>query len=60
MNERYLDVNEACEFLKMGRTKLYKLKKEGRIPYIKIDRSIYFDKNDLIEFMESHKRVDKK
>lgn len=60
MEKKYLDVKEACEFLKMGRTKLYKLKNEGRIPYIKIDRSTFFDRDDLIKFMESHKRIDKK
>jgi excisionase family DNA binding protein len=60
MEKKYLDVKEACEFLNIGRSKLFVLKKEGRIPYIRIDRSIFFDKEDLIKFMDSHKKIDKK
>lgn len=60
MGKKYLNVDEACEFVNMSRAKLFKLKKEGRIPYIKIDNILSFDRDDLIEFMNSHKQIDKK
>ena len=59
MTDKYLSANEACEFLKIGKTKLFRLKKEGRIPFIRIDRSIFFDRDDLIKFMDSHKQKGK-
>lgn len=60
MEDKYLDVKQACEFLKIGKTKLFRLKKEGKIPYIKVEGSLCFDKDDLIKFMDSHKQLDNK
>jgi len=57
MEKQYLSSSEACEFLGIGKTKLFKLKKEGRLPYIKIDKKLVFDKNDLVKFMDSLKQV---
>lgn len=59
MDKKYLSVSEACEFLGIKRTKLYLLKKEGRIPFIKIDKTLVFDKDDLVKFMESLKQINK-
>lgn len=60
MEDKYLDVKGACEFLKIGKTKLFRLKKEGRIPFIKLDGSVVFDRDDLIKFMDSLKQINDK
>lgn len=59
MDKKYLSVNEACEFLGIKRTKLYLLKKEGALPYIQLGKTIKFDIEDLIKYMESLKQKDK-
>lgn len=60
MEDKYLDVAGACKFLKISRATLFKLKKEGELPYIQATRSLVFDRDDLIEWMNKYKKVDKK
>lgn len=59
MKKRYLSVEEACEFLGIKRTKLYRLKKEGGLPYIRLGGSLKFDEEDLVKWMDSLKKTDK-
>lgn len=59
MIKKYLSVEETCEFLGIKRTKLYKLKNEGGLPYIKLGGSLKFDVEDLIKWMDSLKETDK-
>ena len=53
--ERLLTVKEALKYLKVGRTTLYKLIKEGKIKPVKIGKRTLIDKNDLDRFIEESK-----
>ncbi len=46
-----LNVYEACQFLSIGRTKLYQLIKDGKIPAKKLDGKTIFLKQDLEDFV---------
>lgn len=59
MEKKYLDVDETCGFLGVSRTTLYRLRKEG-LPYIQLKGSLKFDRDDLIQWMNSLKTSDKK
>ncbi len=59
MIKKYLSVEETCEFLGIKRTKLYKLKNGGGLPYIKLGGSLKFDVEDLIKWMDGLKETDK-
>ncbi len=47
-----MNFNECCEFLDLSRSGLNKLKAEGRIPFRKLGRRIYFDKADVKNAMK--------
>ncbi len=59
MEKKYLNTQEACEFLGISKATLFRLKKEGRIPFIKLGNSLKFDKDDLIKFMNNLKEENK-
>ena len=52
-NPDILTVPEAAEFLRIGRTQMYKLIREGGIKYIKIGRRILIPKKYLNDFVEN-------
>lgn len=55
-----LDAIQAATFLNLKISRLrYEIFK-GRIPYIKIGRSIRFSKSDLLTWIESKKKFQKK
>jgi len=56
--ERLLTVKEALKYLKVGRTTLYKLIKEGKIKPVKIGKRTLIDKNDLDRLIEESKGRD--
>lgn len=58
-NKDILTVEEACEFLGISRAKLYKLKKEG-LPYYKIGKLIRFNKDTILEWINTYETSDKK
>lgn len=39
MSEGLLDIKEAAEFLSIGRTKLYELLAQEKLPHVKIDKA---------------------
>lgn len=45
--ERLLDINEAAELLNLSRYTIYKMRFEGRLPYVKICRRLLFRLEDL-------------
>jgi len=55
--KQLLNVDEACEFLSISRTKLYDLKKEG-MPYIKLGNTIRFDKDQILEWVRQFTTCD--
>lgn len=50
-----LTVKETMGYLKIGRTTLYKLIKQGRIKPVKIGKKTLIDKNDLDRLIEESK-----
>lgn len=53
--ERLLTIKEAMKYLKIGRTTLYKLIKEGKIKPVKIGKRTLIDKADLDRLIEESK-----
>jgi excisionase family DNA binding protein len=45
--DQLLSISEAAEFLNLKKSTIYKRKSEGRIPYMKIGKKLYFSKSDL-------------
>ncbi|MBN1997749.1 helix-turn-helix domain-containing protein [candidate division KSB1 bacterium] len=52
LDKRLLNVNQAAEYLSIGRSKLYQWVRKGEIPSITLDSRRLFDVNDLDEFVE--------
>ena len=55
--EEILTAQEAADFLKMNERTVLKLAAEGKIPAAKIGRRWRFEKNHIIEWLESRMRV---
>lgn len=49
----YLTVKEACAYLEISRTTLYRLRKKGFVPQIGIGSKVLFKREDLDEAFES-------
>ncbi|MBZ9788199.1 helix-turn-helix domain-containing protein [Psychroflexus sp. CAK57W] len=49
--EEYLNIKQACEFLKCSTVKLWRLRKEGKIPYEECGRTILIKREDLKDFL---------
>lgn len=49
--EEYLSSKQACEFLKCSSVKLWRLRKEGKIPFEKCGRTILIKKEDLKNYL---------
>jgi excisionase family DNA binding protein len=52
-NKRYLDIEEAAEYLDLSVSWLYKLTSARKIPFYKPGRSLRFKPEDLDEWMEN-------
>ena len=48
---------KAAEYLCICERKLWDLQKSQRIPVVRIDRSVRFDRNDLDLFIEQLKKI---
>lgn len=55
MEDKYLNVEEVCKFLKISRSTLFKLKKEAKLPYAKLGGTLIFDRDDLIKWVDDQK-----
>ena len=55
MQTKWLTVAEAAEYLKMGRSTVYKLLKDGKLPAHKAGREWRFDADELDEWLKSGK-----
>ena len=52
-----LTVQDLKEFLNISEATIYKWKRERRLPYIKIGRTLRFDKNSIIQWIEQYETV---
>lgn len=52
---KWLTLKEAAEYLKMGRSTLYKLVRQNRVPVHKAGREWRFDAAELDEWLKSGK-----
>jgi excisionase family DNA binding protein len=50
MMEDILDIDEACEFLKLSKPMIYKYVRKGQIPAFKVGRVWRFDRKTLHEW----------
>lgn len=53
MDQLLVTVEEACNALRIGRTKCYELIARGALHPIKIDRSVRFSVDELRRFVET-------
>ena len=52
---KWLTMKEAAEYLKMGRSTIYKLLREGNLPAHKVGREWRFDAAELDEWVKAGK-----
>lgn len=50
----WLDTNEVCEMLCLGRRTVLAMRERGELPYTKIDHKIYHRAEDVIRLIGSH------
>ena len=55
METKWLTVIEAAQYLKMGRSTVYKLAQEGKLPTHKVGRQWRFDAKELDRWLKSWK-----
>ena len=48
---KWLTIDELAEYLKMGRTKLYRMAQDGELPASKIGNQWRFDREEIDEWM---------
>ena len=49
---KWLTIEELAEYLKMGRTKLYRMAQEGEIPASKVGNQWRFDRDEIDKWMK--------
>ena len=54
---KWLTINDLSEYLNMGRTKLYQLAQEGKIPVSKIGGQWRFDREEIDAWMKKMRPV---
>ncbi|WP_298895742.1 helix-turn-helix domain-containing protein [uncultured Psychroserpens sp.] len=54
--EEFLTIKEACNYLKCSTAKLWRLRRDGEIPYITSGRTILISKSDLDSFIKSNRK----
>lgn len=52
MEKIYLTPTEACELLRISKSKMYKMTSSKSIPHIKIGKLLRFKPAELIDFVE--------
>jgi len=51
--DKWLTIEELSEYLKIGRTKLYRLAQEGTIPTSKVGGQWRFDRDEIDKWMKT-------
>ena len=52
----WLDNQDVCILMNISDRKLLSLRQKGLIPFSRIDRKIYYKKEDIQKFIEKHNR----
>jgi excisionase family DNA binding protein len=52
VQDKWLTIDELSEYLKMGRTKLYRMAQDGEIPASKVGNQWRFDREEIDEWMK--------
>ena len=55
VESRYLTVEQLEKFLGLKRSRIYYLTSNGEIPFIRIGRTLLFDRQELHRWLESKK-----
>lgn len=53
---KYMTIEDVSEMLQVTRTTIYNLQKRG-LPFIKIGKTLRFDREDVVCWIETHKTV---
>jgi excisionase family DNA binding protein len=53
MENTYMKIKEASEFLRTSTSSIYKMTMNSTIPHYKIGRGLRFKKEELIQFVEN-------
>jgi excisionase family DNA binding protein len=51
---KFLTIEQVAEMLQVTRMTIYNLQKKG-LPFIKLGKNVRFDKDDIIEWVNSNK-----
>jgi excisionase family DNA binding protein len=54
LHERWLDIYETCQLLKISKRTLQSYRDNGIIPYSKFGGKIYFKASDIQKYLEDH------
>lgn len=52
MNNQFLTIKEAAEILRISKSKLYELAKDGQVPNIKLGGRIVIPENQLMTWID--------
>lgn len=55
LEDKLLNLDEACEFLHLGKARMYTLVRLKQIKHSKLGNRLWFSKNDLIEMINQKK-----
>jgi len=55
VNNEVFTLVEACEYLSISRSSLYKMNMEKIIPFYKPSRKVYYKKADLDDYLNSNR-----
>ncbi|NOR04818.1 MAG: helix-turn-helix domain-containing protein [Deltaproteobacteria bacterium] len=53
--DKWLTIDELADYLKMGRTKLYRMAQKADIPASKVGNQWRFDREEIDEWMKSQR-----
>ncbi len=52
--KKMLRIKDLCEMFSVTRVTIHTWKKEGRIPYFKVSRRVYFDYDEVIKSLQKY------
>lgn len=58
MNGPWIGTDQAADYLGIGRTKLYELTREGRIPARRLGKKWMYDREELAAWMQTSRRLE--
>ncbi len=54
---KWLTIEELAEYLKMGRTKLYRMAQDGELPASKVGNQWRFDREEIDQWMKNQRPI---